>query len=127
MFNKRIKIKDLLASDRSDYEAAVMGWVKTFRNNQFIALNDGSCLQNLQVVVALGMLDEATLKRITTGACIRAVGKVIPSPGKGQRYELAASSVEILGDSDAERFPLQPKKHSLEFLRENAQIGRAHV
>lgn len=122
MFNKRIKIKELLASDRSEYDATVMGWVKTFRNNQFIALNDGSTLQNLQVVVALGMLDEATLKRITTGSCIKASGRVIPSPGKGQKYEMAASSVEILGDSDAEKFPLQPKKHSLEFLREIAHL-----
>ena len=99
-----------------------MGWVKTFRNNQFIALNDGSTLQNLQVVAALGAFDESVLKRITTGACIRATGKVIPSPGKGQKYELTASAIDILGDSDAEKFPLQPKKHSLEFLREIAHL-----
>src|ERR1700712_4857464 len=122
MFNKRIKIKELLESDKTNYDATVMGWVRTFRNNQFIALNDGSTNNNIQIVAALGTLDDATMKRITTGACIRAVGEVIPSLGKGQKVELKATSIEILGDSDAEKFPLQPKKHSLEFLRENAHI-----
>ncbi|MBS1732161.1 MAG: asparagine--tRNA ligase [Bacteroidetes bacterium] len=122
MFNKRIKIKDLLSSEKTGYEATVMGWVRTFRNNQFIALNDGSTNNNLQVMAELGLLDEATLKRITTGACIKATGEVIPSLGKGQKVELKASSIEILGDSDAEKFPLQPKKHSLEFLREIAHL-----
>ena len=122
MFNKRTRIKDLLQSEKVNYETTVMGWVRTFRNNQFIALNDGSTNNNLQVVVALGSLDDATLKRITTGACIKAVGEIIPSLGKGQKVELTATSVEILGDSDAEKFPLQPKKHSLEFLREIAHL-----
>ena len=122
MFNKRTKIKELLASDKANYEVTVMGWVRTFRNNQFIALNDGSTNNNLQVVATLGMLDDITLKRITTGACIKAVGEIISSPGKGQKVELKAGSIEILGDSDAEKFPLQPKKHSLEFLRENAHL-----
>ncbi len=122
MFNKRTRIKDLLQSDKVNYQTTVMGWVRTFRNNQFIALNDGSTNNNLQVVVALGSLDETTLKRITTGACIKAVGEIIPSLGKGQKVELTATSVEILGDSDAEKFPLQPKKHSLEFLREIAHL-----
>jgi asparaginyl-tRNA synthetase len=122
MFNKRTRIKDLLAADKTNYQATVMGWVRTFRNNQFIALNDGSCNNNVQVVVELGMLDDASLKRITTGACIKATGEVIPSLGKGQKVELKAVSIEILGDSDAERFPLQPKKHSLEFLREIAHL-----
>jgi len=122
MFNKRKKINSLLQSDEANYEATVMGWVRTFRNNQFIALNDGSTNNNLQVVAALGQLDDATMKRITTGACIKATGEVVPSLGKGQKVELKATSIEILGDSDAEKFPLQPKKHSLEFLRENAHI-----
>src|SRR6186997_763775 len=99
-----------------------MGWVRTFRNNQFIALNDGSTNNNLQVMAPLGLLDETTLKRLTTGACIKATGKVIPSLGKGQKVELQASAIEILGDSDAEKYPLQPKKHSLEFLREIAHL-----
>ena len=122
MFNKRTRIKDLLQSEKVNYETTVMGWVRTFRNNQFIALNDGSTNNNLQVVVALGSLDETTLKRITTGACIKATGEIIASLGKGQKVELTASAVEILGDSDAEKFPLQPKKHSLEFLREIAHL-----
>ena len=122
MFNKRTRIKELLLSDKVNYETTVMGWVRTFRNNQFIALNDGSTNNNLQVVVALGSLDETILKRITTGACIKATGEIIASLGKGQKVELTAASVEILGDSDAEKFPLQPKKHSLEFLREIAHL-----
>ena len=123
MFNKRIKIKELLASDQLGYEATVMGWVRTFRNNQFIALNDGSTNNNLQVMVSLGMLDEATLKRITTGACIKATGEVIESLGKGQKVELKAATIEILGDCDTEKFPLQSKNRpSLEYLREIAHL-----
>lgn len=99
-----------------------MGWVRTFRNNQFIALNDGSTNTNLQVVAELGMLNDETLKRITTGASLKVQGIVVPSLGKGQSVELKASSVEILGDSDAEKYPLQPKEHSLEFLREIAHL-----
>ena len=122
MFNKRTKIKALLEGEDANYEATVMGWVRTFRNNQFIALNDGSTNNNLQVVAPLGLLDDETMKRITTGACIKATGQVIPSVGKGQRVELKADTIEILGDSDAEKFPLQPKKHSLEFMREIAHL-----
>ncbi len=122
MFNKRTKIKALLESDKTNYEATVMGWVRTFRNNQFIALNDGSTNNNIQVMAELGKFDEALLKRITTGACIKATGEIIPSLGKGQKVELKAATIEILGDSDAEKFPLQPKKHSLEFLREIAHL-----
>jgi asparaginyl-tRNA synthetase len=122
MFNKRSKIKTLLSSEKVGYETTVMGWVRTFRNNQFIALNDGSTNNNLQVMVTLGMLDDVTLKRITTGSCIKATGDVVESLGKGQKVELKATAIEILGDSDAEKFPLQPKKHSLEFLREIAHL-----
>ena len=122
MFNKRTKIKQLLEGDTANFETTVMGWVRTFRNNQFIALNDGSTNNNLQIVASLGLLDDATMKRITTGSCIKATGEIIESLGKGQRVELKATSIEILGDSDAEKFPLQPKKHSLEFLREIAHL-----
>ncbi|WP_205508162.1 asparagine--tRNA ligase [Longitalea arenae] len=122
MFNKRVKVKDLLASEATGQEVTVMGWVRTFRNNQFIALNDGSTNNNLQIVVELGMLDENTLKRITTGASLKVTGEAVPSLGKGQKMEIKARSLEILGDSDAEKFPLQPKKHSLEFLREIAHL-----
>ncbi len=122
MFNKRSKIKELLAGDKADFETTVMGWVRTFRNNQFIALNDGSTNNNLQVVASLGQFDEALLKRLTTGACIKVIGQIIASLGKGQKVELKAATIEILGDSDAEKYPLQPKKHSLEFLREIAHL-----
>ncbi len=122
MFNKRVKIKQLLATDQTGYEVVVMGWVRTFRNNQFIALNDGSTNDNLQVVVELGSADDAILKRITTGASLKITGIVVPSPGRGQQVEVKASSIEVLGDSDAEKYPLQPKKHSLEFLREIAHL-----
>src|SRR6266496_3839645 len=122
MFNKRVRIKEILAREPNNQEVMVMGWVRTFRNNQFIALNDGSTNNNLQVVIELGLLDEATLKRITTGASVKISGKVTPSLGKGQKIEIKASAVEILGDSDAEKYPLQPKKHSLEFLREIAHL-----
>src|ERR1044072_10019842 len=100
MFNNRIKIKDVLSLEPQGQELIVMGWVRTFRNNQFIALNDGSTNNNLQIVVELGMLDENTLKRITTGASLKVTGEAIPSPGKGQKMEIKAKSLEILGDSD---------------------------
>lgn len=122
MFNKRIKVKALLQSEQTGQEVTVMGWVRTFRNNQFIALNDGSTNNNLQVVLELGAFDETTLKRLTTGASVKVVGEVVPSLGKGQKVELKAKTIEILGDSDAEKYPLQPKKHSLEFLREIAHL-----
>ena len=122
MYNTRTKIKTLLSSDQAHFTTTLMGWVRSFRNNQFIALNDGSTNNNLQVVVELGMLDETTQKRISVGACIKATGEVIPSMGKGQKLELKATSIEILGDCDPEIFPIQPKKHSLEFLRENAHL-----
>lgn len=112
----------MLTTGQPGTAVTVMGWVRTFRNNQFIALNDGSTNNNLQVVVALGLLDEATLKRITTGASLKVSGEVVASVGKGQSLELKAQSLEILGDSDAEKYPLQPKKHSLEFLREKAHL-----
>ncbi len=122
MFNQRVKIKQLLTTDQTGYEVTVMGWVRTFRNNQFIALNDGSTNDNLQIVVELGSVDDSTLKRITTGASLKISGIVVPSPGKGQQVEVKAISIEVLGDSDAEKYPLQPKKHSLEFLRDIAHL-----
>jgi asparaginyl-tRNA synthetase len=122
MFNNRTKIKALLASEQTGHEVIVMGWVRTFRNNQFIALNDGSTNNNLQVVIALGLVDDETLKRLTTGTSIKVTGTVVSSLGKGQSVEVKATTLEILGDSDAEKYPLQPKKHSLEFLREKAHL-----
>lgn len=122
MFNKRTRIKEVLESEGINRELTVMGWVRTFRNNQFIALNDGSSITNLQIVLELGKFDDALLKRITTGAALKISGTLVASLGKGQKVELKAQTVEILGDSDAEIFPLQPKKHSLEFLREIAHL-----
>jgi len=122
MFNKRVKIKELLTWEPQDQEVTVMGWVRTFRNNQFIALNDGSTNSNLQVVIALEQYEDEFLKRITTSSSLKVQGTIIPSQGKGQKLELKASHVEILGDSDGEKYPLQPKKHSLEFLREKAHL-----
>lgn len=122
MFNQRIKIKELLAQEPRGQEVTVMGWVRTFRNNQFVAVNDGSTNLNLQVVAELGKFDESLLRRLTTSASIRVRGTVVPSPGKGQKMDLKAESIEILGDCDAEAYPLQPKKHSLEFLREKAHL-----
>ncbi len=122
MYNKRLRIKEILNSDMTGKNVTVMGWVRTFRNNQFIALNDGSCNNNLQIVAELGKFGGDLLKRITTGSCLKIEGNIIPSLGKGQQYELKADNIEIIGDSDAERFPLQPKKHSLEFLRDVAHL-----
>lgn len=119
---KRTKIKTLIATAQPGDNVTVMGWVRTFRNNQFIALNDGSCLKTLQVVVDYENMDEAIIKRITTGAAIKAAGNIVESQGKGQRIELVVENLEILGDSDAEVYPLQPKRHSLEFLRDIAHL-----
>ncbi len=122
MFNKRVRIKAVLEGDFLNEQLTVMGWVRSFRNNQFISLNDGSTNSNLQNVLKLGKFDDALLKRITTGAALKITGNLVPSLGKGQKVELKAQKVEVLGDSDAEKFPLQPKKHSLEFLREIAHL-----
>ena len=122
MFNKRVKIKELLSWQGQGQQVTVMGWVKTFRNNQFIALNDGSTNTNLQVVVELGKFDENLLKRISTGVSLKVDGALVASLGKGQSVELKATKLEVLGDADPEKFPLQPKEHSLEFLREIAHL-----
>ena len=123
MFNTRVKVKELLATEPVNQEVTVMGWVRNFRNNQFIALNDGSTNNTLQIVVALGAFDEALLKRITPGASLKVVGELIPSMGKGQKVEVAARTVEILGECNPEQYPLQLKNRpSLEYLREIAHL-----
>jgi len=123
MFNKRVKIKELLGQEPGNQEVTIMGWVRSFRNNQFIALNDGSTNTNLQVVVELGKYDEEFLKKIATSAALKVSGIVIPSLGKGQKLEVKANNIEILGESDPENYPLQLKNRpSLEFLRENAHL-----
>jgi len=118
-------VVELLESDHILQDFKVSGWVRAFRSNRFIALNDGSCLNNLQCVVDFETTDEALLKRITTGASISVLGTLKESEGKGQRVELEVKSIEILGDADPEDVKttiLQPKKHSLEKLREQAHL-----
>ncbi|EFS97307.1 asparagine--tRNA ligase [Capnocytophaga ochracea F0287] len=116
-------IKKLLQDGKSiQGEITLKGWVRTFRSNRFIALNDGSTIDNLQVVVDFENTDPELLKRITTGAAIEVKGRLVESQGKGQNVELQASNISILGDSNPEEYPIQPKKHSLEFLRENAHL-----
>ena len=117
-----LEIKAILATGAVGSEIEVKGWVRTFRNNQFISLNDGSTIHNLQIVVDFNQTDETLLKRITTGAAISVSGVLKESQGSGQKVELVAQKIVVLGDSDPEKYPIQPKKHSLEFLRENAHL-----
>ena len=116
-------IKQLLQEGKSiQGEITLKGWVRTFRSNRFIALNDGSTIENVQVVVDFENTDPELLKRINTGAAIEVKGQVVESQGKGQAVEVQATTISILGDSNPEEYPIQPKKHSLEFLRENAHL-----
>jgi len=119
---KHTKVIDLLNSTKTLHEVTAKGWVRTFRNNQFIALNDGSTINNIQCVVDFEKTPEETLKRITTGAAVKVIGILQESQGKGQSVEIQVSKISILGDSNPEEYPIQPKKHSLEFLRENAHL-----
>lgn len=122
MFGQRTKIKEALDASKPGEKKTIMGWVRTFRNNQFIALNDGSTISNLQVVIPAGLLSEFELKSITTSASLKVTGEIVASTGKGQAIELVAECITILGDSDGNLYPLQPKKHSMEFLREKAHL-----
>ena len=115
-------IKDLLKSDKFLQEITLKGWVRTFRANRFIALNDGSTIHNIQCVVDFENTDEALLRRINTGAALAIKGTLVESQGKGQKVEVQVSEIEILGDSDPENYPIQPKKHTMEFLRDNAHL-----
>ena len=115
-------VSQLLTQDITFQPIEIKGWVRTFRANRFIALNDGSTLQNIQCVVDFENTDEDLLKRITTGAAVHVKGELVESQGKGQNVEIQVSSIEILGDSDPDTYPIQPKKHSFEFLRENAHL-----
>jgi asparaginyl-tRNA synthetase len=118
-------VAHLLTQELKHTDIEVKGWVRTFRANRFIALNDGSSLQSIQCVVDFERMDEALLKRITTGAAVHIKGSLVESQGKGQSVEVQVSSIEILGDADPEEVSktiLQPKRHSLEFLREQAHL-----
>ena len=103
-------------------EIHVKGWVRTFRSNRFIALNDGSTINNIQCVIDFENTSEETLKRINTGAAVSIKGTLAASQGRGQSVEVQVSEIEVLGDSNPDEYPIQPKKHSFEFLRENAHL-----
>ncbi len=119
----RTKIKDILKNEPVNTKVVVKGWVRSFRNNQFIALNDGSIIDNLQIVVDESKLEAATIKHIQTGASISVSGTVIASEGKGQNVELVADTLELLGTCNPDEFPLQAKNRpSLEYLREIAHL-----
>ena len=122
---RRTKIADIFDPQLLNTTVCVKGWVRTRRGNKhvnFIALNDGSTIKNIQVVVDLANFDEETLKPITTGASLCVVGKLVESMGKGQTAEIQAEKIEIYGTADPEQYPLQKKGHSLEFLREIAHL-----
>ncbi|HEY4109207.1 asparagine--tRNA ligase [Puia sp.] len=123
MFNTRVKVKELLSTTPEDQQVTVMGWVRSFRNNQFIALNDGSTNNNIQVVAELGVFNDELLKKITPGASLKASGRLVASLGKGQAVEVKASSIEVLGECNPDTYPLQLKNRpSLEYLREIAHL-----
>ena len=119
---KRTEIAAILQSPEMDSTVTVMGWVRAFRNNRFIALNDGSTPNNLQIVIDAEQLPEDTLRKIGFHACISATGKLAPSLGGGQAVEVIAESVEILGECNLETYPLQPKRQTMEFLRSKAHF-----
>jgi asparaginyl-tRNA synthetase len=116
-------VKDILKMAPNNQEITAMGWVRSFRNNQFIALNDGSTNSNLQVVVELGAHEEEWLKKITPGASLKVTGQLVPSLGKGQAMEIKARTIDVLGECNPEKYPLQLKNRpSLEYLREIAHL-----
>jgi asparaginyl-tRNA synthetase len=118
----KINVAEILKSGSILQEVLIKGWVRTFRSNRFIALNDGSTIHNIQCVIDFENTAEDTLKRITTGAAIAIKGTIAESQGKGQAVEIQVTKIEILGDSNPDEYPIQPKKHSFEFLRENAHL-----
>ncbi len=122
---KRIKISTVLKDATVGQELIVKGWVRAFRSNRFIQLNDGSTINNLQAVVEFENFDEEVLKKISIGAAVGLTGTIVESQGAGQRIELQVSEIEIIGKADADdiqKTVMQPKKHSLEFLREQAHL-----
>lgn len=120
-----MKIKEILSEEGKEQKISAKGWVRTRRGSKhvsFIALNDGSTINNIQIVAEGDSFNEELIKQITTGSCISVDGKLVTSKGSGQAVEILADKIEVLGTADAEEYPLQPKKHSLEFLREKAHI-----
>lgn len=115
-------IKELLKADHLLQEVSVKGWIRTFRSNRFIALNDGSTIHNIQCVVDFENFSEEVLKQLNTGASVSIIGTLVESQGKGQKVEIQVKDIEVLGRANPDEFPIQPKKHSLEFLREKAHL-----
>ncbi len=118
----RFSVKELLNTEPKEQEVVLEGWVKAFRSNRFIALNDGSTLKNLQCVVDYESFDEELIKSISTGAAIKIKGSLVASQGRGQAVEIQVDQLTLHGKADADTYPIQPKKHSLEFLREKAHL-----
>ena len=117
-----IRLVDLLKNPENNKEVRVNGWIRTFRANRFIALNDGSTIENLQCIVDFDKTEGSLLKKINTGAAVKIRGKLVESMGKGQSVEIIVEDIEIVGEADPETYPIQPKKHSFEFLREKAHL-----
>ena len=117
-----IKIKDIFTSPNVNNNVNIGGWVRAFRARKFIELNDGSTIKNIQCVISESSIDDEILKKITVGSSLKINGDVIKSIGKGQSFEIKISSIVILGESDPDKYPIQPKKHSFEFLREQAHL-----
>jgi asparaginyl-tRNA synthetase len=123
--SERPKIKELLSSDEFGKEFLLKGWVRTKRGNKkiaFVALNDGTTIHNIQVVIEVPSFEESLINQITTGACVAVKGTLVESMGKGQNVEIQAKEIEIFGTADPEVYPLQKKGHSMEFLREIAHL-----
>ena len=119
---KSPSVKELLTATHILQEVVINGWVKTFRSNRFIALNDGSTINNIQCVVDFENFDENLLKKVSTGAAVKISGTLVESQGRGQKVEIQVKELIVLGESDPDTYPIQPKKHSLEFLREKAHL-----
>lgn len=119
---KLLSVKELLATQPTSQKVEINGWVKTFRSNRFIALNDGSTINNIQCVIDFENFDDAIIKNVSTGAAIKVVGELVESQGRGQKVEIQVLELTIHGSADADSYPIQPKKHSLEFLREKAHL-----
>ena len=116
------KVQEIYDSPSIDSEINLGGWVRAFRANKFIELNDGSTIKNIQCVINDGIIDEDIIKRISVGCSLIITGILVNSIGKGQSFEINVSKIKLLGESDPEKYPIQPKKHSFEFLREQAHL-----
>ena len=117
-----LKIKDIFNSPDIDKNIIIGGWVRAFRAKKFIELNDGSTIKNIQCVILDSSIDEKIIKKISIGCSLKVKGNLVKSIGKGQSFEIQILSIEILGESDPDKYPIQPKKHSFEFLREQAHL-----